>query len=310
MPEFLDDVENIFVAESESGIRLDKLLAQRFSGIKSRTYFQMLIDEQLVLLNGVPVKKRATPISGDEIQIQFILSPEMGLSPESIPLEILFEDEHLIAINKPVGMVVHPAVGNWSGTFANALLYHCKTLETDGSLRPGIVHRLDKNTSGVLLAAKTAAAQQRLVEMFGKRDIYKEYLAVCLGRPGDAEISAPIGRHPIHRQLMTVVSTGGKLALTQFKTVASNDKISLVQVVLATGRTHQIRVHMKHHGTPILGDPIYGNSQANDKYGAKRQLLHAKLLRFKHPITGITCCIEAPLPQDMADWQRKLLSSK
>lgn len=306
MPEIPEDLESIYVTEEEAGIRLDKLLAQRFTGIQSRTYFQMLIDEQLVLLNSIPVKKRTIPHVGDEIQIQFILSPEMGLSPEPIPLDVLFEDEHIIAINKPIGMVVHPAVGNWTGTVANALLYHCKELERDDSLRPGIVHRLDKNTSGVLLAAKTATSRQRLVEMFGKREIYKEYVAVCIGRPGEGEIATSIGRHPIHRQMMAVVTTGGKPALTQFKTIASNDKVSLVQVVLATGRTHQIRVHMKHHGTPILGDPVYGNMSANQKHGVLRQLLHARQLRFQHPITGVACCIEAPLPEDIATWQRKL----
>lgn len=289
----------IIIEAEEAGQRLDKVLSKRFNSIKSRTYFQMLIDEQQVLLNGLPVKKRIQPQEGDEVEIHFILTPELQLTAENIPLTILYEDNDLIAISKPAGMVVHPAVGNWSGTFVNALLYHCKNLEKGDSLRPGIVHRLDKETSGVLIAAKNTEAQQRLVEMFASRQIHKEYLAICLGNPGNKEMNQPICRHPINRKMMSVAELGGgKPALTFCKTIACDGKISLVHLVLATGRTHQIRVHLKHQGTPVLGDSTYGNSQANEKYGAARQMLHAQKLTLNHPITGVPLTFEAPLPQD------------
>lgn len=296
MPE--QESELIVIQENEAGERLDKILAHRFKDVWSRTYFQYLIDEHLVLLNGEPVKKRIKPQVGDEVEIQFAATPEIDLSPENIPLDILYEDEHLLAINKPAGMVVHPAPGNWSGTFVNALLFHCGNLEIEG-LRPGIVHRLDKETSGVLIAAKSLLVQQKLVEAFAARQVYKEYLAICVGNPGEGTIEEPIGRHPVHRKHMAVVQ-GGKKAITHFQTLATNGKLSVVKVILATGRTHQIRVHLKHHGTPILGDAIYGNPQVNKQYGAERQLLHAYRLQLKHPITGQVLEFEAPIPEDIA----------
>lgn len=298
--------EIIFVSEEEAGERIDTLLAKRFQNIQSRSYFQKLIDENKILLNNVPIKKRTQPKAGDEIQIDWVLTPEIGLKPEAIPLNILYEDEHLLAINKPVGMVVHPAVGHWTGTFVNALLHHCHSLpQSKESMRPGIVHRLDKDTSGVLIAAKNSLAQQRLVELFASRQIYKEYLAICVGNPGNAELSGAIGRHPIHRQMMTVLPSKGKAALSICKTLASDGKLSLASVILATGRTHQIRVHLKHHGTPVLGDVLYGSSSVNAKHGATRQLLHAKILRFNHPITGEMLQLDAELPEDMALWVKK-----
>lgn len=300
-----EDVESIFISQEESGQRLDKVLAIRFDGIHSRTYFQMLIEEQHILLNGSPIKKRQITKPEDEVQIYWILSPEIGLSPEPIPLDILYEDEYILAINKPAGMVVHPAVGNWTGTLVNALLYHCQQLsdiQPTLGLRPGIVHRLDKDTSGVIIAAKTGNVQQLLMEMFAKREVYKEYFAVCLGNPGDGEFSGAIGRHPIHRKLMAVLETGGRPALSLCKTLAFDGKLSLAKLILMTGRTHQIRVHLKHQGTPVLGDQTYGNTSANSKYGASRQLLHSRFMRFKHPITQAPIEIEAPLPDDMLKW--------
>lgn len=296
-----EEIDRIWIQEEETGERLDKVLAYRFQEIHSRTYFQMLIDEQLVLVNGSPVKKRTKLQLGDEIEIQFVLTPEIALTPENIPLTILYEDEHLLIINKPVGMVVHPAAGNWSGTFVNALLYHCRNIQKDSSdLRPGIVHRLDKNTSGALIAAKTITAQQRLTEMFARREIYKEYRTVCVGNPGNVEIAAPIQRHPVHRQQMAIADPGkGKAALTKCETLFTDGKISIVKVIIATGRTHQIRVHLKHLGTPVLGDPVYGVAQINKKYHLSHQMLHAHVLRFKHPILGKEMEFTAPIPQEM-----------
>lgn len=293
-----EELEEIAISPDEVGHRLDKVLANRFETIKSRTYFQNLIDSGHITVNSSLVKKGYKVALNDEIAIHFVVEPEIGLNPENIPLRFIFEDEHLLIIDKPAGMVVHPAAGNWSGTFVNALLYHCQTLPRSDTLRPGIVHRLDKDTSGLLIAAKTTLAHQRLVEMFSQRKIYKEYLVICLGNPGTIEVNAPIGRHPIHRKQMTVIETG-KHSLSYFETIKSNSFSSQVKVILKTGRTHQIRVHLKHLRTPVLGDSVYGNSSVNLKYGIKRQLLHAHKLSFSHPITEEPLSFVAPIPEDM-----------
>lgn len=298
--------ELIVITEEEAGERLDKVLARRYSDVRSRTYFQDLIEDHCVLLNGEPVKKRVQPKAGDEVEIAFRMAPELDLKAEDIPLQILYEDEHLLAVNKSAGMVVHPAVGNWTGTFVNALLHHCQQLEVKDDVRPGIVHRLDKETTGVLLAAKTTLAQQRLIALFVSRSVYKEYLAICVGNPGTCEIEAPIGRHPVHRKLMAVLPEGGRAALSRCSTLAFDGQLSLVSIVLVTGRTHQIRVHMKHRGTPVLGDPLYGSSAANQKHGKERQMLHAWRVRFAHPMTGEMLQLEAPLPPEMAQLSDKI----
>jgi len=298
--------ELIFITAEEEGERLDKVLAKRFLDIKSRNYFQTLIDKERILLNGVIPKKRVKLTKNDEVEIHFILTPEIGLKPENIPLNIVFEDEDIIVINKPAGMVVHPAPGHWTGTFVNALLYHCQGLETckpvdtrENYPRPGIVHRLDKETTGLLVAAKNALAHERLVQMFAAREVHKEYLALCIGNPGDREIKSHIGRHPINRKLMTVLETGGKEAITLCKTISHSERFSLVNVTILTGRTHQIRVHLKSVNTPILGCPLYGNPQINQKYQVTRQMLHAAHLNFKHPIKATQLEFTLPLPADM-----------
>lgn len=301
-----EETDLLVVTDEEAGERLDKILARRFKEVYSRTYFQYLIDEQLVLLNGIPVKKRIKPQEGDEIEVEFAVTPEIQLSPEAIPLSIIYEDEHLLVVNKPAGMVVHPAPGNWTGTFVNALLYHCGSLphSTSAPLRPGIVHRLDKETSGVLVAAKTLEMQQKLTALFASRQVYKEYLAICIGNPPEGEINAPVGRHPIHRKQMAVVPSG-KQAISYCHTIGWNGKLSVVRVVIATGRTHQIRVHLKYKGTPVLGDSLYGNSSLNHYYGAERQLLHAANIKFQHPLTGEQLDLSAPPPEDMDKFIRR-----
>lgn len=297
--------EYLIVQPEEAGERLDKLIAMRYAALQSRSYFQYLIEEGKVLLNGIPVKKRVKPKEGDEIEIAFVLTPELSLEPEPIPLELLFEDEEILVINKPAGLVVHPAPGHWSGTLVNALLHHCH-LERNHELRPGIVHRLDKETSGLLIAAKTTFSQQKLIEQFASRQVYKEYLAICLGNPGKHTLEGNIGRDPKDRKRMALVQQGGKEAITLCKTLAFNQKLSLVQLNLKTGRTHQIRVHLKEWGTPILGDSTYGSNSANQHYRAKRQLLHAHLIRFKHPKTGETLSFRADPPSDFQQMARKL----
>lgn len=295
-----EESDTFFINEEEAGERLDKILAARLSGAGSRTYFQYLIDEGKVLLNGAPVKKRIKPKAGDEVEVEYALTPELKLQPEDIPLKIVYEDDAIIVVDKVPGMVVHPAVGNWSGTFVNALLFHCRGMLSGGdTLRPGIVHRLDKDTSGLIIAAKTSMAQQKLIEMFSGRRVYKEYLAICIGNPGVGDVDAPIGRHPTNRKIMAVLEEGGRHALTHYKTLAYNEKLSLVSIVIATGRTHQIRVHMKHRGAPVLGDPSYGVPSFNAKMGINRQMLHAYRLRLEHPITGVPLEFEAEIPRDM-----------
>lgn len=298
----------LVITAAEAGERLDKILASRYKEVRSRSYFQHLIEEHSVLLNGSPVKKRIKPAEGDEVEICFALTPELDLAPENIPLDIVYEDDDILVVNKPAGLVVHPAPGHWSGTFVNALLYHCQHLDIGdpSSLRPGIVHRLDKETSGLLLAAKNALAQQRLIEMFAQRSIHKEYLAICIGNPGNGDITAPIGRHPVHRKKMSVQTEGGRHARSLCTTLSADGQLSLVRIVLETGRTHQIRVHMLHKGAPVLGDSLYGSPSTNRKYGVDRQLLHAHLLRFKHPITGDLIELKAPIPDDFKVFVKKL----
>jgi 23S rRNA pseudouridine1911/1915/1917 synthase len=302
------EIDTIFITEEEEGERLDRMLANRFQAVQSRTYFQNLINEGRVLLNGDPVKKRIKPKKGDEVEIHFIFTPEISIVPEPIPLSILYEDEAILVVNKPPGMVVHPALGNWSGTFVNALLHHCQLIEapTSSFPRPGIVHRLDKDTSGVMVAAKQAKAGQRLMEHFSKREVHKEYLAICLGNPGSKTIDAPIGRHPVKRKEMAVLKEGGRPSVTHCTTLAFDGQLSQVRLVLETGRTHQIRVHLKHLGTPILGDAVYGNASVNQKLAVSRQLLHAELLRFPHPLTGQIQEFRAPWPDDIKQMVEKI----
>jgi 23S rRNA pseudouridine1911/1915/1917 synthase len=300
------ECETIVIEKEEEGERLDKILSRRFDQKYSRTYFQSLIERNLVLLNGEVVKKRSKPVQDDEIEIQFLFTPETTLVPEPIFLDIIYEDEFIIVINKPAGMVVHPSVGHWTGTFVNALLYHCHSLPDSSDLRPGIVHRLDKDTSGVIVAAKTIEAHQKLTAQFAERKVYKQYTAICIGNPSEKRVEEPIGRHPIHRKQMAVVSEG-RYAISVFKTIACNGSLSLIEATIGTGRTHQIRVHLQHIKAPILGDALYGNESVNRRYGSPRQLLHASILRFLHPISHQELEFFAPIPVEMQIFVDKLL---
>jgi len=292
--------ETLTVSESEADLRLDKWLTIKFPDY-SRTYFQSLIEDGNVLVNGIPCKKREKPKPGDEIEVCFVLAPELSLEPENIPLDILYEDADVLVINKPAGMVVHPAPGHPKGTFVNALLFHCKSLASELSdpLRPGIVHRLDKDTSGVLIAAKNSYAHKNLVHGFSERTIQKFYNAVCIGHPSVTEVQTCIKRHPVKRQEMSVTEEGGKPAVTLLKILEKGPETSLLEVQLITGRTHQIRVHLKHIGCPILGDSLYGRQTFNQKHNVERQLLHATRVIFPHPRTGKQLEVIAPIPPDM-----------
>ena len=300
--------EFLFVTKEEAGERVDCVLAQRFPEC-SRTYFQNLIEQGLVLVNGQTVKKRVLLEEGNEIEVCFQALPQLTLAPESIPLDILYEDEFLLAINKPAGMVVHPAPGHWSGTFVNALLAHCQGLVPGKDpLRPGIVHRLDRGTSGVLIAAKTIETQQKLIELFAERAVEKFYLGICVGHPSNGTICAPIGRHPTQRQEMAILEKG-KAAESKIQVLAFQQQISLLLIQPLTGRTHQIRVHLKHVGSPILGDFLYGNPRINQSHGVERPLLHAYRLNLVHPITGTTLKLSAPLPPDFQSWMERIARS-
>jgi 23S rRNA pseudouridine1911/1915/1917 synthase len=289
------------------GQRLDVALAEALQ--RSRTQVQALIKQGLVRLDPASAKSQASYRlrSGDSITV----SPEPAsanvpsLSGEEIPLEILYEDDAMLALNKQPGLVVHPAAGNWSGTLVNALIHHRGTqlAARGGAERLGIVHRLDKDTSGVILIAKTDEAHEKLSRAFAERAMKKFYRALCRGvfRRASGEIREPIGRHPIDRKKMAVKkdATRGRSAWTDYRVLGQGKQGAEVECLLHTGRTHQIRVHLAHLGHPIWGDALYGRAQSpvNDVHPA-RQMLHAARIELAHPITGAPLKIEAPLPED------------
>ena len=302
--------ESFFIQPSEVNERIDKILYQKFSGKYSRTYFQYLLSEGLVLVNSEPVKKRAKLKLDDEVSVQFLALPEISLEPQNIPLDILYEDEYLIVINKPAKMVVHPAQGNWSNTLVNALLYHCKYLPSqEADVRPGIVHRLDKDTSGIIIAAKTLEVQKALSLQFFNRTVTKVYLAICMHKPAVEQIEAPIARDPYDRKKMAVVNTG-KYALTKIQVVRYAHPYSLLKLNLVTGRTHQIRVHLNHIGCPIVGDTVYGIQSLNNKVSLSEQLLHAYSLTFNHPISQQKIHLKALPPLDFQQFYSSNFSEK
>jgi len=294
--------ENKIITEKEHcDLRLDKALTLLFPEY-SRTFFEELIDEGAVLINDNIVKKRVTLSLGDTVFVKFPQKTQAHLEKQNIPLNILFEDEHLIILNKPAGIVVHPACGHPDGTLVNALLYHCDLEEglDESNLRPGIVHRLDKDTSGVLIACKTKKAHEALTAMFQNRQIKKTYLAICLGKVMDETIDAPIKRHKTDRQKMCIsFEESAKHATTIVKNLISDHEISLAKLDLITGRTHQIRVHMRYKNTPVLGDQVYGFTGANKTFNANRQYLHAYQVEFIHPLTNMLLSIKAKIPEDM-----------
>lgn len=294
--------------EDSPGERIDAFLAARLSDL-SRSRIQTLIREQFIQINGHPAKPRDGVKIGDLITVILPEAVPLDAAPQDIPLDILFEDEDLVVLNKASGMVVHPAPGNPDGTLVNALLHHCKgKLSGIGGVeRPGIVHRLDKDTSGCLVVAKSDVAHQSLVTQFSERStMEKLYLAVTQGipKPEKDTIFTHIGRHPVNRQKMAVVNPpGGKAAITDYEILA-NDPSTLTALVLChlhTGRTHQIRVHLLSKGTPLVGDPIYGKpSKASEQTG--RLMLHAWRLSFEHPVTRKRQFFEAPIPPEFSPW--------
>jgi 23S rRNA pseudouridine1911/1915/1917 synthase len=283
------------VPNDHAGWRLDRYLAAALPEF-SRSRLQALIRAGDVLLEGKIVRARETVRRGDVVRLKIPPPQEIETKAEQIPLEILFEDDELIVINKPAGLVVHPGAGNQEHTLVNALLYHCSNLSgIGGKQRPGIVHRLDKETSGCLVVAKNDASHHELARQFAAREVTKIYLALVSGTPKRRQgiIEAGIGRHPVQRKKMHVDPRRGRAAITEYRVLKSLGGISLLECVLHSGRTHQIRVHLHHLSHPVVGDALYGK-----KGNAPRQMLHAWKLGFSHPRTGKPMEFEAPIPED------------
>ncbi len=286
------------VARERAGLRLDRFLALELSDF-SRSRLQSLIEKGLVRLNGAQPRSRELVRANDLVVVEVPPVEKIEAGAEAIPLQILFEDDDLLVLNKAAGMVVHPGAGNQEHTLVNALLNHCTNLSgIGGKERPGIVHRLDKETSGCLVVAKNDAAHRDLSRQFAARTIKKTYLALVVGRlkKTSGSIDAPIGRHPVHRQRMSISKTSrGRSALTEYRVLRASKEISLVECQLHSGRTHQIRVHLHHLGHPILGDKLY---RAKTASSYPRQMLHAWRLGFAHPVTAEWKAFEAVLPPD------------
>ncbi|SNZ09413.1 ribosomal large subunit pseudouridine synthase D [Terribacillus aidingensis] len=283
------------VAAEQAGLRIDKLLSDIQEDV-SRSQAQSWIKEDLVTVNGTTVKNKYTVQEGDEIAWSIPEPEEMEIKAENIPLEIVYEDADIAVVNKPRGMVVHPSNGHQSGTMVHALLYHLKDLSgINGTFRPGIVHRIDKDTSGLLVVAKHDKAHQKLTDMLKDHDIERKYRAIVHGVIDHeyGTIEAPIGRDPNDRQKMAVVENG-KPAVTHFEVLERFEGFTYIECKLETGRTHQIRVHMQYISYPLAGDPKYGPRRTLDIGG---QALHAAVLGLHHPITGEWMRFEAPVPE-------------
>ena len=319
MPPELSDIPSDFVVKARmAGKRIDAYLASRYQDY-SRSVIQKVIDANAVLINGQPTKASYKVREGDQIRVWL---PELLDEPplaEDIPIGIVYEDDVFTVVNKPPGLVTHPAKGNWTGTLVNALQFHFDTLSTvGGDNRPGIVHRLDRDTSGLLIVAKDDKAHRELARQFEARTIQKEYLALVYGAPSrDSDfIEKPLGMHPTNREKVAIrlIEDGGKEAVTFYEVLERFDGYALVRCKPKTGRTHQIRVHLAHIGHPILADKAYSGRSAftlgdllgpdhpqADQILLSRQALHAHSLHLQHPITGEPIDFHAPLPDDMAE---------
>ena len=281
------------IVEDNEGKRIDSYLSEKLD--LSRSKVQKLIKEEKVLVNDKVVNSSYSVKIGDEIIVDDELDYEIKVDPEDIPLNIIYEDDDLLIINKESGMVVHPAPGHYTGTLVNALLFRYKDLAGD-KFRPGIVHRLDKDTSGLMLVAKNEFTLEKLSEMISKKEVERKYLAIVDGviKEDSGEIDAPIGRDRNNRQKMAVTDVNSKNAITHFRVLDRFNNHTLIECILDTGRTHQIRVHMAYIGYPVSNDPLYGKGKA-DEYG---QLLHSYSIKLKHPRTGKELSYEIDLPEE------------
>lgn len=301
--------ETLELYVKENGQRLDKYLGEALPDY-TRSFLQKQIEEGSILINGITQPARYKVKKGDQITVAIPEPKEVDIVAEDIPIEILYEDEDLIIVNKTQDMVVHPAPGNYTGTLVNALLYHCKEglSGINGEVRPGIVHRIDKDTSGILMVAKNDKAHLALSSLLKDHHITRKYHAIVYGtfKEKEGTIEKPIGRSPKDRKKMAIVNDG-RYAKTHYKVLEEFDKFSYVELTLFTGRTHQIRVHLASIGHPILGDPIYG--PAKSMWGLTKQTLHAKILGFEHPTTSQYVEFNSELPnyfQTILDRLRKM----
>ncbi len=296
-------MENIEIIAAESGTRIDAWLSANVPDL-TRNAAQRLLADGMVLVNGKPPKKNHKVSVGDTVTVTIPEAAEVPLVPQNIPLDIVYEDEDVVVVNKPRGMVVHPAPGHPDGTLVNALMYHCgdSLSGVGGEKRPGIVHRIDKDTSGLLIVAKNDAAHLALSAQLSNRSLSRVYRAVVVGnlRQDSGTVDAPIGRHPNDRKKMAVTHQNSRNAVTHWSVLERYRGYTHVRCKLETGRTHQIRVHMAHIGHPLLGDEVYGHAKLPEK-GLIGQCLHAKELQFIHPRTGETVHLDTELPDYFKD---------
>ncbi len=291
------DIFELEITAEENGTRLDSYLAEELEGI-SRSYLQKLIGEGLILVNQKAVKANYKVKTGDTLLVQIPEAAPVDIQPEPMDLDIVYEDSDLLIVNKPVGLVVHPAHGHYSGTLVNGLLAHCTDLSgINGKMRPGIVHRIDKDTSGLLMIAKNDLAHQHLAEQLKAHSIKRAYYALVQGVISEPAglVDAPIGRHEVDRKKMAVTFKNSKEARTHYYVKERFAKNTFIECRLETGRTHQIRVHMAYLGHPLVGDPLYGTRKNNLDFPG--QALHAYALGFVHPRTGEELYFEAPIPE-------------
>lgn len=299
--------ELLFTASQEdTGKRLDAWLAAQPELSLTRSAVQQLLEQGQITKNSKAAKKNDKLQAGDTVAVSVPEPQPLNVLPQDIPLEIVFEDDELLVVNKPKGMVVHPAPGHPDGTLVNALLYHCagRLSGINGVIRPGIVHRIDRDTSGLLIVAKTDRAHVGLAEQIAVHSFTREYEAVVCGRfkEESGTVHAPIGRDPRDRQKMCVIATNSKDAVTHYTVLTQYEKHAHIRCQLETGRTHQIRVHMKHIGHPVYGDAVYGKAEK----GIAGQCLHAKKIGFIHPVTGAYLEFDSPLPEYFTEILRKL----
>ena len=296
----------ILLRADREGERLDQLLARSVDGL-TRSAAQRLLEEGAVTLNGAPARKNTRTAPGDAVALSLPDPVEVDIRPQNIPLDVVYEDADVIVVNKPVGMVVHPAPGHPDGTLVNALLYHCGNSLSgiNGALRPGIVHRIDRDTSGLIIAAKNDFAHVKLAEQLQDHTLARTYRCIVTGnlREDTGTVNAPIGRCPADRKKMAVVA-GGRNAVTHWTVLERYPGVNYVECRLETGRTHQIRVHMAYIGHPLLGDVVYGAKKPVP--GLAGQCLHARRLSFVHPSAGTRVTVECPLPDYFSQALRKL----
>lgn len=287
--------------------RIDRYLTEALPE-QSRSFFQKLIRDGFVMVNHVIVKVNYRLKSGDTIEIDIPDAVPTEIEPENIPLDILYEDDDLLIVNKPKGMVVHPAVGHSTGTLVNAIMYHCKgnLSGINGEIRPGIVHRIDKDTTGSLIICKNDEAHRNIAEQIKEHSVTRRYVGVVAGTFSEESgtVEGAIGRHPNDRKRMTINEKNGKPAVTHYRVLQTLKGASFMEFELETGRTHQIRVHMASISHPLLGDTVYGN--AKNPYKLQGQALHARTIGFIHPTTGEYLEVSAPIPEYMTELVRKL----